>query len=170
MAMENDLGRDEMKKLVLRIAIPSMLAQFVSVLYSVVDRMYIGNIPQIGSMALAGVGVCSPVVTMIGSVAFWVGTGGAPLMSIRMGEGEVEKAKHPYTRTLIDSIFDPKMDFYKKIERIDSEIPSPLDMPPGCPFQTRCESCRELCRKERPVLKMIGEGHEVACHLPDGDE
>ena len=93
MAMENDLRRDEMKKLVLRIAIPSMLAQFVSVLYSVVDRMYIGNIPQIGSMALAGVGVCSPVVTMIGSVAFWVGTGGAPLMSIRMGEGEMEKAK-----------------------------------------------------------------------------
>lgn len=82
--------------------------------------------------------------------------------------GEVEKAKHPYTRTLIDSIFDPKMDFYKKIEPMDSEIPSPLDMPPGCPFQTRCESCRELCRKERPVLKMIGEEHEVACHLFDG--
>ena len=82
--------------------------------------------------------------------------------------GEVEKAKHPYTRTLIDSIFDPKMDFYKKIEPMDSEIPSPLDMPPGCPFQTRCEHCRELCRKERPVLKTIGEGHEVACHLFDG--
>ena len=69
---------------------------------------------------------------------------------------------------MIDSIFDPKMDFYKKIEPMDSEIPSPLDMPPGCPFQTRCESCRELCRKERPVLKMIGEGHEVACHLFNG--
>lgn len=82
--------------------------------------------------------------------------------------GEVEKAKHPYTRTLIDSIFDPKMDFYKKIEPMDSEIPSPLDMPPGCPFQTRCESCMELCRKECPVRKTIGEGHEVACHLFDG--
>ena len=89
------------------------------------------------------------------------------IVEIIPGE-EVEKAKHPYTRTLIDSIFDPKMDFYKKIEPMDSEIPSPLDMPPGCPFQTRCESCRELCRKERPVLKMIGEGHEVACHLFDG--
>ena len=89
------------------------------------------------------------------------------IVEIIPGE-KVEKAKHPYTRTLIDSIFDPKMDFYKKIERIDSEIPSPLDMPPGCPFQTRCEHCRELCRKERPVLKTIGEGHEVACHLFDG--
>ena len=45
MAAENDLGRDDIKKLVVRIAIPSMLAQFVSVLYSIVDRMYIGNIP-----------------------------------------------------------------------------------------------------------------------------
>ena len=48
MALENDLGRDDIKKLVWRIAIPSMLAQFVSVLYSIVDRMYIGNIPDVG--------------------------------------------------------------------------------------------------------------------------
>ena len=54
MAAENDLGRDDIKKLVVRIAIPSMLAQFVSVLYSIVDRMYIGNIPSSGDMALAG--------------------------------------------------------------------------------------------------------------------
>ena len=53
MAAENDLGRDDIKKLVVRIAIPSMLAQFVSVLYSIVDRMYIGNIPGSGDMALA---------------------------------------------------------------------------------------------------------------------
>ena len=61
MAAENDLGRDDIKKLVVRIAIPSMLAQFVSVLYSIVDRMYIGNIPGSGDMALAGAGVCGPV-------------------------------------------------------------------------------------------------------------
>ena len=70
MALENDLGRDDIKKLVWRIAIPSMLAQFVSVLYSIVDRMYIGNIPDVGSVALAGAGECGPVVTMVGSVAF----------------------------------------------------------------------------------------------------
>ena len=93
MAVENDLGRDKVSSLVWRIAIPSMLGQFVSVLYSIVDRMYIGNILQVGDLALAGVGVCGPVVTMVGSVAFLVGVGGAPLVSIRMGEGNLQEAK-----------------------------------------------------------------------------
>lgn len=93
MAMENDLGRDSVPRLVWRIAIPSMLAQFVSVLYSIVDRMFVGNIPQVGADALAGVGVCGPVVTMIGSFAFLVGIGGAPLMSIRLGEGRTGQAE-----------------------------------------------------------------------------
>lgn len=93
MTIENDLGRDDIKKLVWRIAIPSMLAQFVSVFYSIVDRMYIGNIPEVGAMALAGVGVCGPVVTMVGSVAFLVGVGGSPLMSMKMGQGDYAAAK-----------------------------------------------------------------------------
>lgn len=93
MAAENDLGKDKVSRLVWRIAIPSMLGQFVSVLYSIVDRMYIGNIPQVGDVALAGVGVCGPVVTLVGSVAFLVGVGGAPLVSIRMGEGNLKEAK-----------------------------------------------------------------------------
>ena len=69
--MENDLGRDPIRQLVLRIAIPSMLAQFVSVLYSVVDRMYIGNIPEVGNLALAGAGGCGPLVTMSARWPFW---------------------------------------------------------------------------------------------------
>lgn len=69
-----------------RLAIPSMLAQFVSVFYSIVDRMYIGNIAGTGEISLAGVGICGPIITMISSVAFLVGVGGSPLMSIRMGE------------------------------------------------------------------------------------
>lgn len=93
MRLENDLGRDDVRTLVLRIALPSMLAQFVSVLYSIVDRMYIGNIPEVGHLALAGVGVCGPVVTMVGSVAFWVAIGGSPLMSVRMGEGRGDEAR-----------------------------------------------------------------------------
>ena len=92
MSARNDLGRDEIGKLVLHIALPSMLAQFVSVLYSIVDRMYIGHIPGEGDAALAGVGVCGPVVTMAGSVAFLIAVGGAPLMSIRMGEGREDEA------------------------------------------------------------------------------
>lgn len=93
MKIENDLGKDNIRQLVLRIALPSMLAQFVSVFYSIVDRMYIGNIPEVGANALAGVGICGPVVTMIGSVAFLVGVGGAPLMSMKLGEGDEKAAK-----------------------------------------------------------------------------
>ena len=84
----NDFGNDSVPGLVLRTSIPFMFAQFVNVLYSIVDRMYIGNIPVSGDMALAGAGVCGPVVTMIGSVAFLVGIGGAPLMSMMMGQGD----------------------------------------------------------------------------------
>ena len=78
---------------------------------------------------------------------------------------DVAKAEHPYTRTLINSIFDTNMDFSKKIEAIDSEIPSPLDIPSGCPFQNRCDRCMDICKKEKPVLKRVREGHEIACHL-----
>ena len=78
-----------------------------------------------------------------------------------------EYARHPYSMALLDSVFDTNMDFSRKIESIDSEIPSPLDVPPGCPFQNRCDQCMEICRKERPVLRKIGEEHEVACHLFD---
>ena len=90
---ENDLGRDKISRLVFRIAIPSMLAQFVSVLYSIVDRMFVGNIPGTGDISLAGVGVCGPIVTMIGAFAFLVGVGGSPLMGIAMGSGNQKKAE-----------------------------------------------------------------------------
>lgn len=93
MKLENDLGNDPVKSLVWRIAIPSMVAQFVSVLYSIVDRMYIGNIPVVGDLALAGVGVCGPVVTMVSAFASLIGLGGSPLMSMRMGAKKHEEAR-----------------------------------------------------------------------------
>ena len=86
MKVENNLDTDKVRGLVWRLAFPSMLAQFVNVMYSIVDRMYIGNIPEIGALALAGVGICGPVVTLISSFASWIGVGGAPLMSIRLGQ------------------------------------------------------------------------------------
>ena len=92
MARTNDLGRDPIGPLVRRIALPSMLAQCVSVLYSIVDRMYIGHIPEVGDLALAGVGVCGPVVTLLGAFAMMIGVGGAPLMGIRMGEKKNDEA------------------------------------------------------------------------------
>lgn len=93
MKLENNLGEDPIKRLVWRLAIPSMFAQFVSVLYSIVDRMFIGNIKGIGEAALAGVGVCGPIVTLISSFAALIGIGGAPLMSMRMGAKDEEGAK-----------------------------------------------------------------------------
>ena len=86
------------------------------------------------------------------------------IVEIIPGEN-VQKAQHPYTQALLSAIFDTRMDFHKKIESIDSEIPSPLDVPVGCPFQTRCDHCMEICRKESPLLKTIGKNHEIACHL-----
>ena len=64
MKRTNDLGHDPVFRLVCKLAIPTMLAQLVSVLYSIVDRIYIGNIPQIGDLALAGVGVCGALVLL----------------------------------------------------------------------------------------------------------
>ena len=92
MGRTNDLGRDPVFPLVCRLAIPTMLAQLVSVLYSIVDRIYIGNIPAIGDLALAGVGVCGPIVTLLSSFASLVGLGGAPILAMRMGEGNRQEA------------------------------------------------------------------------------
>lgn len=86
MARQNDLGQEPVFSLVLRLAVPTMIAQFVSVLYSIVDRMYIGNIAVIGDMALAGVGVCGPIVTLLSSFGTLVGLGGSPILAMRMGQ------------------------------------------------------------------------------------
>ena len=90
----NNLGSDSMGGLVVRLAIPSMIAQFINVLYSIVDRIFIGNIPEIGAMALAGVGICGPIVTLISSFSTWIGIGGSPLMSIKLGERNKKAARH----------------------------------------------------------------------------
>lgn len=88
-----DLGKDNIFSLVLKLALPSMLAQFVNVLYNIVDRMFIGNIPNIGDVALAGVGVCSPIVTMLTSFGSLIGVGGSVYMATKMGRGDMQKAK-----------------------------------------------------------------------------
>lgn len=91
--MKNDLGNEKIEKLVFNIAIPSMIGQFVNVLYSIIDRIYIGHLADVGKLALAGVGVCGPIVTMISAFASLVGVGGAPLCSIKMGEKDNASAK-----------------------------------------------------------------------------
>ena len=75
---------------------------------------------------------------------------------------------HPYTKALMKSVF--KVDFKpgEKIEPLESEIPSPLDLPKGCPFQSRCGQCMEICRSVKPQLKEVVPGHFVACHMVNG--
>ncbi len=87
MKRTNDLGKDKMFPLVLRLVIPSMLAQLVNVLYSIVDRIFISKMAD-GDLALAGVGVCGPIVTLITSFSYLMGLGGAPLLAMKMGEGD----------------------------------------------------------------------------------
>ena len=87
------------------------------------------------------------------------------LVEVLPGKDLDMKAMHPYTRALMGAVFDINMDFSKPIESIESEAPSPLDLPQGCPFQGRCEHCMDICKKENPKLVEVEDGHSVACHL-----
>lgn len=89
----NDLRHDSIRSLVIKLAIPSMFAQLVNVLYSIIDRMYIGNIPKVGDVALAGAGVCGPIVTLLSSFGTLVGLGGSILMAMRLGEKKKKEAE-----------------------------------------------------------------------------
>ena len=91
--MKKDLGKDNILKLVLTMAVPAMIAQLVNVLYSIVDRMFVGQIPEIGSQALAAVGICGPIVTLLSSFGTLIGIGGAINMSIKMGQEENDDAR-----------------------------------------------------------------------------
>lgn len=95
------MGSESIWKVVLSLAIPTMLAQFVNVLYSIVDRIYIGNMPGIGDLALAGVGICGPIVTLLASFGSLVGLGGAPLMAIRLGEQNRKGARQIVANSFI---------------------------------------------------------------------
>lgn len=88
-----DLGKNPVGPLLLRLALPTICAQVVNLLYNIVDRIYIGQIPVEGKLALTGMGVTFPVITLISAFAALIGTGGAPRASIAMGAGEHEKAE-----------------------------------------------------------------------------
>lgn len=82
-----------------------------------------------------------------------------------------DAAEHPYTKALLSAV--PSMNPHAKSERIilQGEVPSPIDKPSGCAFSTRCAFAMDICRSERPVLKLTNKssnGHEVACHLIEG--
>lgn len=89
----NDFSQGSVAKNILSIALPMTLAQLINVLYSVIDRMYIGRIPEAATLALTGIGLTLPIVSMIMAFSFLFSTGGAPLCSIARGEGNDAKAE-----------------------------------------------------------------------------
>ena len=89
---EERLGTERMLPLVFKMALPAVAAQFVNLLYSIVDRIYIGHIPGIGTDALAGVGVTTSLIILISSFSAIVGGGGAPLAAIALGQGDRVRA------------------------------------------------------------------------------
>ena len=87
------LGKEPIGKLLLRLALPTVAAQLINMLYNIVDRIYIGHIPEIGATALTGVGVCMPLILIVSAFAALVGYGGAPRASIYMGKKDNESAE-----------------------------------------------------------------------------
>lgn len=93
MSQEVDLGRESVRHLLFVLAVPAITSQVVNALYNMVDRMYIGHIPEIGSIALTGVGVCFPIIMIISAFAYLFGMGGAPRASIFMGKQDNQTAE-----------------------------------------------------------------------------
>lgn len=91
---QTDLGRKPIGRLLIQLAVPSITAQIVNMLYNLVDRIYIGHIPGIGATALTGVGVTFPIIMLIAAFSSLIGMGGAPLASIKMGEDDYDGAEH----------------------------------------------------------------------------
>jgi len=87
------LGKEPIGKLLLKLALPTVAAQLINMLYNIVDRIYIGHIPEIGADALTGVGVCMPLIMMVSAFAALVGFGGSPRASIAMGKKDNDSAE-----------------------------------------------------------------------------
>ena len=91
---KTDLGSGNVRSLLLKLAIPAVVAQVINLLYNIVDRIYIGHIPESGTNALTGVGLCLPILMLVNAFATLAGGGGAPRAAIAMGQGKKEDAEN----------------------------------------------------------------------------
>lgn len=105
MDSNNILGKENIGKLLLKMVIPAVIAQMVTLLYNVMDRMFLSSINGIGQEALAGVGVTIPIIIIISAFASLIGIGGAPRLAIKMGEGKYEEAEEILSNCFISLIF-----------------------------------------------------------------
>lgn len=90
---KQDMGTGSVRKWMVQLAVPALVGQVINLLYNVVDRIYIGHIPEIGGLALTGVGLFTPILMMITAFAMLCGAGGAPRAAIAMGKGDKETAE-----------------------------------------------------------------------------
>lgn len=89
----------------LRLSLPAILAQVINILYNIVDRIYIGHIQSASSLALTGLGVCSPVIMLVSAFSFFAGTGGAPLAAIELGKTEHDKDALKNAESILGNAF-----------------------------------------------------------------
>ncbi len=87
------LGTAPVRPLLFRLAVPTVVAQLVNMLYNIIDRVYIGHMPEDSALALTGVGVCMPLILAVSAFAALVSSGGAPRASIQMGKRDYESAE-----------------------------------------------------------------------------
>jgi len=99
--------------------------------------------------------MCHQIVIMyLGNILEWMG-------KCRISEDY----KHPYTEALMKAVFKVDFEPGDKIQPLEGEILSPVNLSIGCPFQNRCEYCQDICKKEKPQLKEVEPRHWVACHI-----
>ncbi|MDO4556564.1 MAG: MATE family efflux transporter [Lachnospiraceae bacterium] len=91
--MSNNMGTDKISKLFIRMVIPSVISQLIVLVYNMVDRIFIGHIPEIGSIALTGIGICMPVTLIVSAFGQLMGVGGAPKASMALGRNDKEEAE-----------------------------------------------------------------------------
>ena len=91
----NDFSKGSVIKNILKLALPMTLAQLINVLYNIVDRIYIGMIPEHATLSLTGLGLCLPIISIVIAFANLFGMGGAPLCSIERGRGNTGAQKQP---------------------------------------------------------------------------
>jgi len=134
----------------------SIQAQIVSLLYELKRRFKISYLFISHDLAVVRYLSDKVAVMYLGAV-----------MEYAPKEELYENPLHPYTRALLASV--PKMprdgERQKRFPALKGEVPSPIDLPPGCRFQSRCEYVMDVCRKQEPAFREVSPGHFVACHL-----
>lgn len=101
----NNLGTGSIGRLLVRLAVPTIMAQLINALYNIVDRMYIGHMANIGDVALTGVGVTFPIIMLISAFSALVGMGGAPLASIELGKKDTARANGILNNAFVALVF-----------------------------------------------------------------